>query len=130
MPNRDERMHSVEEYLRTREEARKPQFIPSAFVVGMFMISFGALMSGMFWFKTNEVAFLWQMGAVFLGLGAAFVILAMKGSAKHRATEGTRYPQQTGELHDLFFQILGENYLWFIVAWGIITLSLLAWMMR
>jgi hypothetical protein len=134
MPTRAEMMHSVEEYLRTRNEARMPQPIVSAIAVGLCMIFLGALMSGLFWsvsrFASYNIWILWPMGITFLGLGSALVLLGKKGTAKYRVTETTRYPQQTGEIVDMFFQILGEDYLWFVVAWLIawmIGFSFIAW---
>jgi hypothetical protein len=64
-----------------------------------------------------------------VGLGIALALLGWRGSAGHRVTETTRYPQQTGELVDMYFQILGENYLWIVVAVYIIILSIFTWQM-
>lgn len=65
-----------------------------------------------------------------MGLGSALVLLGKKGTAKYRVTETTRYPQQTGEIVDMFFQILGEDYLWVVIAWLIVWMigfSFVAW---
>ena len=119
-------MHAMEDYLRTREEARKPQPIWSAQAIGVCLIVLGAVTAGLSWFASWEGSILRSLGFYFIPLGVALLLLGVKGTARYRVTETTRYPQQTGEIVDMFFQTLGENYLWIAVASMIFWLSLVA----
>lgn len=116
----------MEDYLRTREEARRPQPIWSAQAIGICLIILGAVMAALSWFASGEVSILRSLGFYLIPLGVALLLLGVKGTAKYRVTETTRYPQQTGEIADMFFQIVGENYLWVVVASMILWLVLLA----
>jgi len=119
-------MHAMEDYLRTREEARKPQPIWSAQAIGVCLIVLGAVTAGLSWFASWEGSILRSLGFYLIPLGVALLLLGVKGTARYRVTETTRYPQQTGEIVDMFFQTLGENYLWIAVASMIFWLSLVA----
>ena len=119
-------MHAAEDYLRTREEARQPQPIWSAQAVGVCTILLGIAMVGLNWIAPIEFSILASIGLTLVPMGAALLILGRKGGARHRVTETTRYPQQTGEIADMFFQTVGENYLWVVVASMIVWLILVA----
>lgn len=76
----------------------------------------------MSWFVPGGGAILRPLGFYLIPLGVALFLLGVEGVARYRVTETTRYPQQTGEIADMYFQTLGENYLWVIVAAMIVWL--------
>lgn len=129
MPDRTEAMRSATEYLSTRESAARPRPATSALAVGIGFVFFGASLWVLFGSGLIDDSLLPRLGVLFIVLGTAFILLGRAGSARYRVTESTRYPQQTGELHDMLFQILGENYLWIIVAMMIVGVLAIAWQM-
>ena len=131
MPNKAEVMESASEGLIARQASRNPQPIKSAIVVGVCFVITGALATALNWSSDAlEHPFLEAVGMMFLMLGVPLIILGLRGTARHRVTETTRYPQQTGEIHDMLFQILGEDYLWIQVALMIIFVFLIAWTLK
>jgi len=126
MPDREMAMEAMEDYLRTRDEARKPQPIWSAKAVGVCLIILGAGTAALSWLGPWEGAYLRPLGYTLIPLGVALLLLGVKGTAKYRVTETTRYPQQTGEIVDMFYQILGGNFLWVVVAALILVVSFFA----
>jgi len=126
VPRRDETMRSVEQFLHTRDRTVRSGQITSAYVVGLVFLSIGAVSSILFWFDLVGQPLAAQMGALLIGLGLAFIVLGRVGSAKYRVTNFSRYPQQTGEITDMYFQLLGEKFLWFCIAVTIIAAVSLA----
>lgn len=127
MPDRAEVMLSVQDYLRARERANEPTPVMAAYAFGTCLLFTGAAAIGLSLIRTSGLSgFLLLLGFSTVQLGAIFVLLGRNGRAPHRVTETTRYPQQTGDIHDLYFQILGEDYLWVVVAMMALWLILFA----
>ena len=130
MPDRATVMISVHDYLRARERAREPMPIVSAYISGGCLLLLGAAMLAVpFLSALQEPGLILASGFILVQLGVAFMILGKKGGARYRVTETTRYPQQTGEIMDMYSQILGENYQWmaigFLILWFAILLCIL-----
>ncbi len=117
MPDRAMVMMSVRDYLQARERAREPPPILDAIIAGAFLVIVGGLAITLSLVLSLEDRFTpFYCGSMLTQLGAAFVILGMKGGARYRVTETTRYPQQTGQLGDMFFQVCGGEFLWIQVG--------------
>jgi hypothetical protein len=129
MPNRDEVMMAAREYIDSRESARASRPATSAIMVGTGLIAIGVMVFAISFKYPAASSVMIGLGCVFLGLGIALVLLGRAGVAKHRVTETTRYPQQTGQLSDLFFQVVGENFLWILVAMLMLVVFGLAFLM-
>ncbi len=111
MPNRQEVMRDAEEYLRIKEMARAPSPILSSYRYGLFMIALSLVMLAASFLLTGIEGDILRLPGVFMfqiGLGLAG--LGAKGGTRYRVTETTRYPQQTGEMLDMYLQICGGKF--------------------
>ena len=127
MPDRREVMHAAEEYLEARESGRASRSVASAKAIGLLLLSLGILFSAAFlWSNSIAKDVLLYIGLFFFVTGIPLLVLGFVGTAKYRATEFTRYPQQTGEPVDSLLQLLGERFVWIVIAMAIIWILVFA----